>query len=125
MKKGVLVLLFLFSIVLTGCFGSSEKTYVCTMNSESDMNVKIVATLDSNDKVSSIDIQNIFKTEEEAKSNYSDYQKYYKDSVELDGKTIIIKKAEDPSLITSGAYSKFIGLSKDEFKENLPNYTCE
>jgi hypothetical protein len=111
-------------IFVTGC-GNNKKQLICKMNAEGSILPEIVATLDSNDKISEIEIHTVYESEERAQSDFESFKSIHGDNASINKNVIIVKNAQDPNTFFGSQYSKTIGYTIDEFQTFLGDYTCE
>ena len=126
MKNSLIVSVSLLLICLLTACSLKEKKIVCTMNAQSSINVEIIASLDSNDKISLIEIHTIYETEEKAKADFDSFKSIHKDNALLNKNEIIVKNIKDKNTFFGRVYSKTVGYTKEEFQSFIGDlYTCK
>jgi hypothetical protein len=104
---------------------NNKKQIVCKMNSEGSVLPEIVATLDSNDKVSEIEIRTVYESEEAAQGDFNSFKAVHGDNASINKNVITVKNVQDENTLFGKQYSQTVGYTKDEFQSFLGNYTCE
>ena len=133
MKKHLFISLMIIAVLLlSACSLGKSKTYTCVMNTEADylggkgtLHYEIIATLDSEDKISEIEVHTVYSKEETAKSDFASFQAIHGDNASIDKNVIIVKNAHDPKTLFGSAYSKTVGYTKEEFQNYIGDYTCK
>ena len=124
-KKVFIIIIMLIIIIITGCQLNNTKKMVCKMNGESNIQVEIVVGLNSNNKVSKIEIHSIFESKEEAQKEFNNFKSIHGDNAILNKNVIIVKNVQDYNTYFGKKYSKTVGYTKEEFQSFLGNYTCK
>ncbi len=125
MKRFFLIGVMITSLLLiTGC-GKEEKKIVCKMNTAGSVFAEIVAKMDSNDKVSEIEIRTIYESEENAKNDFESFKLVHGDNAVIDKNVITVKNVHDANTLFGKQYSKTVGFTKEEFQTFLGNFICE
>ena len=125
MKQNLLIcLMFITLLFLTAC-GNTTKTITCKMNSSGSMLPELVATLDPNNRISEIEIHNVYQDEDSAKKDFNNYITIHGNNAVLDKNVIIIKNAQDENTFSGKQFSKTVGYTVEEFQSFIGNYTCE
>ena len=124
MKKYLSFLLMFLIVFVTGC-GNNKKQIICKINGEGSILPEIVATLDSNNTISEIEIHMVYEYEEKAQNDFNSFKSIHGDNASINKNVIIVKNVQDANTLFGKQYSKTVGYTKDEFQSFLGNYTCE
>ena len=141
MKTKILLITLLCCLLLVGCEKKQNENQqnnnnqiekkqdlsgpiVCKYNGTENVQIELHATLDSNGKVTTVEMHNIFASDEEASKEFDHFKKHGDNAV-LEGNKIIIKNAHDKDTLAGQLFGDGVGKTKDEFQTFLGYYECE
>ncbi len=101
-----------------------SKPIVCKYNGTENIQIELYATRDSNGKVTTIEMHNIFASNEEASKEFDHFKKHGDNAVLEDNK-IIIKNAHDKDTLAGQLFGDGVGKTKEEFQTFVGYYECE